>query len=117
MFFFQKHDYKTTVACIEWLRSTLRPGYLPETATWFDKYDCVLLAFCAETCCAMGDLGSARDYLTKAAKQAARFDGVDSSKICESKLFAEMGITNQSHYDNFGRTAMEATERRVMIDA
>ena len=65
----------------------------------------------------MGDLGSARDYLIKAAKQAARFDGVDSSKICESKLFAEMGITNQSHYDSFGRTAMEATERRVMTDA
>ena len=65
----------------------------------------------------MGDLGSARDYLTKAAKQAARFDGVDSSKICESKLFAEMGITNQNHYDNFGRTAMEAIERRVMTDA
>ncbi len=65
----------------------------------------------------MGDLESARDYLTKVAKQAARFDGADSSKICESKLFAEMGITNQPHYDNFGRTAMEAAERRVMIDA
>ena len=65
----------------------------------------------------MGDLESARDYLTKAAKQAARFDGVDSSKICESKLFAEMGITNQPHYDHFGRSAMEATERRVMTDA
>lgn len=65
----------------------------------------------------MGDQGSARDYLKKAAKQAARFDGVDSSKICESKLFAEMGITNQTHYDNFGRTAMEAAERRVMTDA
>ena len=64
----------------------------------------------------MGDLGSARDYLTKAAKQAARFDGVDSSKICDSKLFAEMGITNQTHYDNFGRTAMEAAERRVMTE-
>ncbi|MDE6567661.1 MAG: hypothetical protein K2K70_08015, partial [Lachnospiraceae bacterium] len=60
---------------------------------------------------------SARDCLTKAAKQAARFDGVDSSKICESKMFAEMGITNQTHYDNFGRTAMEAAERRVMTDA
>ena len=115
--FFQKRDYETTVACIEWLRSTLRPGYPPETTTWFDKYDCVLLVLCAETCCAMGDLGSARDYLTKAAKQAARFDGGDSSKICESKLFAEMGITNQTHYDNFGRTAMEAAERRVMTDA
>ena len=65
----------------------------------------------------MGDLESARDYLTRAAKQAARFDGVDSSKICESKLFAEMGITNQPHYDNFGKTAMEAAERRVMTDA
>ncbi len=65
----------------------------------------------------MGDLGAARDYLTKAAKQAARFDGVDSSKIYGSKLFAEMGIMNQPHYDNFGRTAMEAVERRVMKDA
>lgn len=65
----------------------------------------------------MGDLELARDYLRKAAKQAARFDGVDSSKICESKIFAEMGITNQPHYDNFGRTAMEAAERRVMTDA
>ncbi|MDE5591262.1 MAG: helix-turn-helix domain-containing protein, partial [Acetatifactor sp.] len=115
--FFQRRDYKTTVACIEWLRSTLRPGYPPEAATWFDKYDCVLLVLCAETYCAMGDLESARDYLTKAAKRAAWFDGVDSSKICESKLFAEMGITNQTHYDNFGRTAMEAAERRVMTDA
>lgn len=67
-------------------------AYPPETITWFDKYDCVLLVLCAEACCAMGDLGSARDYLTKAAKQAAWFDGVDSSKICDSKLFAEMGI-------------------------
>lgn len=115
--FFQKHDYKTTVACIEWLRSILRPGYPLEATTWFDKYDCVLLALCAETYCAMGDLESARDYLTRAAKQAARYDGVDSSKICESKMFAEMGITNQPHYDNFGRTAMEAAERRVMTDA
>ena len=65
----------------------------------------------------MGDLGLARDYLAKAAKQAVRFDGVDSSKICESKLFAEMGITNQPHYENFGRTAMEVAERRVMTDA
>ncbi|MDE6664454.1 MAG: hypothetical protein K2K46_14105 [Lachnospiraceae bacterium] len=65
----------------------------------------------------MGDLESARDYLTKAAKQAARFDEVDSSKICESKLFAEMRITHQNHYDSFERTAMEATERRVMTDA
>ena len=64
-----------------------------------------------------GSMGSARDYLTKAAKQAARFDGMDSSKICESKLFAEMEITNQPYYDNFGRTAMEAAERRVMTDA
>ena len=115
--FFQKRDYKTTVACIEWLRSILRPGYTPEAVTWFDKYDCVLLELCAETYCAMGDLESARDYLTKAAKQAARFDGMDSNKIYESKLFVEMGITNQTHYDNFGRTAMEATERRVMTDA
>lgn len=115
--FFQKRDYKIAVACIEWLRSTLQSGYPPEITTWFDKYDCVLLVLCAEICCAMGDLESARDYLTKAAKQAARFDRVDSSKICGSKLFAEMGITNQPHYDNFGRTAMEAAERRVMTDA
>ncbi len=47
--FFQKCDYKTTVACIEWLRSTLRPGYPPEAVTWFDKYDCVFLVLCAET--------------------------------------------------------------------
>ncbi len=115
--FFQKRDYKTAVACIEWLRSTLRPGYPTEAATWFDKYDCVLLVLCAETYCAMGDLESARDYLIKAAKQALKFDGVDSSKICESKLYAEMGITNQPHYENFGKTAMEAAERRVMTDA
>lgn len=50
--------------------STLRPGDPSEAATWFDKYNCVLLVLCVETYCAMGDLGSARDDLIKAAKQA-----------------------------------------------
>lgn len=50
--------------------STLRPGDSSEAATWFDKYNCVLLVLRAETYCAMGDLGSVRDYLIKAAKQA-----------------------------------------------
>ena len=40
--------------------STLRPGDSSEAATWFDKYNCVLLVLCEETYCAMGDLGSSR---------------------------------------------------------
>ncbi len=66
---------------IFWSRGRTEVAHLGlEDETWFDKYDCVLLVLCAETCCAMGDLGSARDYLTKAAKQAARFDGGTAAK-------------------------------------
>ena len=65
--------------------STLRPGDSSEAATWFDKYSCVLLVLRAETYCAMGDLGSVRDYLIKAAKQA-----IERSVMTDSEFVPQL---------------------------
>lgn len=113
--FFQRGDYTTTLACMEWLRQTLRGGQAQEEITYFDKYDCVLLGLCAETCCMMGDVRRAGTYLAQAVRLAARYDAAKS--IGETRLFAQMGVKNQPNYDSYGATAMEALERRVATDA
>lgn len=115
--FVQKGDYPTAISCIQWLRNTLRNSQQAEEITWFDKYDCVLLALCAEVYCMMDDIASVRDCLIKAATQALRFDLTDISDIHGSSLFDKLGIEKLDNYYNYGKTAMEATERRVMIDA
>ncbi len=115
--FVQKGELQTAILCIQWLRNVLRCGQQSGEITWFDKYDCVLLALCAEASCMMGDGAAARRCLEEAASRALRFDRTDPNCIHGASLFTKLGMKNQHHYDRYGRTAMEAIQRRVLVDA
>lgn len=112
--FWQEKDYDSLLSSVEWLRTLMRGQECSSKVTWFDKYDCVLLALEAEICCVMQDHEAAKAKLEKAAFTACRFDS--AAEIETIQLFSKMGKT-ENRYMNYGKTALEAIERRVMTDA
>lgn len=114
--FAQKGAYKTALVCVQWWRSALRSGGNDEKLTPFEKYDCVLLALCAEFHCMIGDEESARECLREAAGTALRFDCSNENETHSSDLFDALGV-KQKNYDFYGKTALEAIDNRIRIDA
>lgn len=113
---FQKKEYDTMISSIEWLRTVLRGGESKDALTWFQKYECVLLAIEAEVFCIMGNNHRAKEKLSEAAVLAQRFDVANDCDIHMPGLLQVLGA-EETHYMSFGETAFEATERRVMTDA
>ncbi len=111
---FQKQEYSTLLSSVEWLRTVLRGGESTDTVTWFQKYECVLLAMEAEIFCITDNKSQAREKLKEAAVLAQRFD--EASDIHMPGLMQAFGA-EENHYISYGKTALEATERRVMTDA
>ena len=113
---FQKKDYDTLISCIEWLRTVLQGGEPKDTVTWFQKYECVLLAIEAEIFCIIGNNHKAREKLVEAAALVQRFDAVRECDIHMPGLLQVLGA-EENHYTSYGKTALEATEQRVLTDA
>lgn len=113
---FQKKEYSNIISSIEWLRTILRGGESKDDITWFQKYDCVLLAIEAEIFCMMENNQRAKEKLVEATIQAQSFDAASSCNIHMPKLLQVLGA-EEDHYMSYGKTALEATERRVMTDA
>lgn len=114
--FFQRKDYPAAVDCFLWLRTVLRGIQPSSKLTWFDKYDCVILETIAECCCFMGDFEKARSYLKEAVRKAVRYDSAAPGEISDMKFFVTLNIENQTHYDAYGKTAMDCLLRRIQPD-
>lgn len=111
--FFQRKDYDAVIDCFRWLRRVLR-GIQPETElTWFDKYDCVILETIAECYCFKGEFEVARSYLKEALTRAVRYDLAAPGEVSDMKFFTTLNIDNQSHYDTYGKSAMDCLTRRM----
>ncbi len=113
---FQKKEYDTLISSIEWLRTVLRGGESKDTVTWFQKYECVLLAIEAEIFCKTGNDPQAKEKLMEAAVLAQHFDAASGCDIHMPGLLQAFGA-EENHYMSYGKTAFEATERRVLTDA
>ncbi len=110
--FFQRKNYDAAIDCIRWLQTVLR-GIQPEgTLTWFDKYDCVLLAIIAEIYCFKGELEKSRQFLSDAASHAVSYDHAAPEEVAGMAFFTMLGI-DQPTYDEYGKTAMECLRRRI----
>lgn len=112
--FWMERDFASILSSINWLRTLLRGPNPCNGAIWFDKYDCVLMAIEAEVSLMLNNPAAAKDILIHAAQLALRFDRSDC--IQEPPLLKKLGA-QQNHYMNYGVTALEATERRVLTDA
>lgn len=113
---FQKKEYDTLISGVEWLRTVLRGGESMDTVTWFHKYECVLLAMEAEIFCITDNKTQAKEKLKEAAVLAQRFDEANDTDIPMPGLMQAFGA-EENHYISYGKTALEATMRRVMTDA
>ncbi len=114
--FLGDQDNQAILSSIRWLREVLRGGEKRDHVIWFDKYECVLLAIEAEIFCMSGEKDSAKEALKAAAETAKRFDAADPDKIRSASLLRKMGAA-EHHYMDYGQTALEAAERRVMTDS
>ncbi len=113
---FQSKEYETMISSLEWLRTVLQGGAAKDTVTWFQKYECVLLAIEAEIFCIMGNDPKAKAKLTEAAALARRFDAENECNISMPSLLQVLGA-EENHYNAYGKTAFAAAEHRVMTDA
>ena len=114
--FLHDGDYEAILSGVEWLRALLQGGEMEDHVTWSDKYECVLLAIEAEICCMMGDEDRAKENLTMAAKLAKRFDSTQFSDVQNPVLLQKLGA-EERHYMEYGQTALDVTQKRVMTDA
>lgn len=115
--FFCRRDYQAIVDSFLWQRQIFRGNEPADKPVWFDKYDCILLEICAEGCLMMGKRDEAHDYLKEAAEIALRFDRTPVERISPVGLFGTLGITDQPHYDQYGKTAMDVLKWRIDADA
>lgn len=114
--FFHRKDYDSAIDCVHWLRITLRGIQPEEELTWFDRYDCLLIAIIAECYCFKGDFEKAKHYNKQALLKAIRFDSAQPEEIQPMKLYTALNIENLPTYGAQGKTALERLENRFFPD-
>ncbi len=81
---------------------------IPETVSYLDKANIILLVGCAQMCEALGSEDGIRKYLTEAKKVAENFDKNPDSSAKNIKFYKK--DLPASAADDFGETAMDGIE-------
>lgn len=106
--------FQEGIALADWMADLLEGLKKPETVTYLDKMQVIVLAGCTQLAAGQNDLDAAKAHLRRARALARRFDAAPDFELQNLRFCRFDAAHRPSAFDDFGETAMQGLRSSLL---